>query len=286
MAVLSWREVLPRTYEHKIGGSPTATRNFIATVDSPTPHEDILATVGVRVGALHPEHQGLTCDSLSIDEPDRHHASISASYAVPEPGQNEDPEQPPWIQPDVWTFSTSSGSVACTYHYPTAGNNVDTKPLANAAGELITGITRPETEIKITISGARESVSLAELNRLANTINKSTWLGFPAHTVMCTGVSASPASLEFQGQVLKYWQQNIELIYRPSSHDLFLPNVGWHVIVNGKKERAWTYITVDGVREKVPSPQQVSLNLAGGFLCGPEQDGAQDPDGGTYVPGG
>lgn len=286
MAVLSYREVIPRTYEHKIGGSPTATRNFVVTVDEPTAHADILAAAGVSIGSLHPEHPGLTCESVSVDEPDRHHATVSASYAVPEPGDDEDPDQPPWLQPDVWTFSTSSGSVACTYHYPVAGNNVDTKVLANAAEDPITGITRPETELKMTISGARRFVSLPELNRLANTINRFEWLGFPPRTVLCSGISATPDTLEFQGQVLKFWRQNIELIYRPSSHDLFLPNVGWHVIVNGKKERAWTYISVDGVREKVPSPEKVSLNLHGGFLCGQEQNGASDPDGGTYIPGG
>lgn len=283
MAVLSHREVLPRTYDHKLGGSPTATRNFVATLDEPTAHNDILAAVGIELGALHPEHIVLTCDSISIDETDRHHATVSCTYALPE---IDDPDQPPWLEADQWTFSTSSGSIACTYHYPFADDNQRTHDLTNAAEDFITGITRPETELKITISGARQFVSLPNLNRIANTINKAEWLGFPKHTVLCSGVGATPAKLEFQGQVLNYWQIHVELIYRPSSHDLFLPNVGWNVIVNGKKERAWTYITVDGVREKVPAPEKVSLNLAGGFLCGQEQDEAADPHGSTYVPGG
>lgn len=283
MAVLGAREVLPRTYEHRLGGSPTATRNFVCTLDAPTSAAEILLAVGVGVGVPHPEHVALRCESVAIDEPDRHHATVSASYAVPDPEDNPDPNQPPWIQPDSWSFSTSSGSIALTYYYPTAGDNATTRALKNSAGDVITGLTRPETEIKITISGARQFVDLREMKRIANTTNSLPWLGFPKHTVLCVGVSATPQRIEQNDIVLDFWQINVELVYRPSSHDLFLPNVGWNVIVNGKKERAWTYVSADGAREKVPTPEKVSLNLDGGFLCGPEQDDAANADGGTTV---
>jgi hypothetical protein len=88
------------------------------------------------------------------------------------------------------------------------------------------------------------------------------------------GASASQDKIEWQGQVQTFWRINIELIYRPSTHNVFLPNVGWNVIVNGKKQRAWTYITEKGQVFKVPSPHPVSLNATGGFLCGPRQDNA------------
>lgn len=286
MAVLSTREVLPRTYEHRLGGSPTATRNWVCTLDEPTPAAQILAAVGVGIGSMHPEHIVLPCESVSIDEVDRHHATVTASYAVPDPEETEtpDPTQPPWMQADSWTFSTSSGSVALTYYYPTENDNATTRSLKNSAGDFITGLSRPETEIKITISGARQFLSLPELKQIANTTNSEPWIGFPKRTVLCTGVSATPQRIEQSNGIVNYWQINVELIYRPSSHDLFLPNVGWHVIVNGKKERAWTYISADGARAKVPSAEKVSLNLDGGFLCGPEQDDPPNADGGTTVP--
>jgi hypothetical protein len=280
VAVTSYREVIPRTYEHKIGGSPTATRVFVATVDAPTGSSEVIGSIGIQHGSPHPDHGNLTCDGFSADETDRHHVTVTYTYSVPDPEDPEDPEQPPWLQPDSWAFSTTNASVACTEHYPFVGNNVSAI-LANTAGDAIFGISRAEAELKISISGSRLVFNLAAVKQYVNCINRTPWAGFPPHTVQCVGVSASPARLEWQDQVIDYWQITIELVYRSSSHDLFLPNVGFHVIAGGKKQRAWTYVEQDGERVKVPAPHPVALNMQGGFLCGPDQDGARGPNGGT-----
>ncbi len=279
MAVTSYREVIPRTYEHKIGGSPTATRVFMATVDGPTGSSGVIGSIGIGHGSPHPDHGNLTCDGISAEETDRHHVTVTYSYAVADPTE-DDPSQPPWMQPDTWNFSTTNSSVACTEYYPFDGVNV-ADSLANTAGDAIFGISRPEAELKISISGARYRLNLARIKRYGNTINDRPWAGFPKHTVQCVGVSASPQRIEWDGQVVDYWQITVDLVYRSSSHDLFLPNVGFHVIAGGKKQRAWTYIEQDGERVKVPAPHPVALNMQGGFLCGPDQDGARGPNGGT-----
>lgn len=284
MAVLSVREILPRTYSHKIGGSPEASTVWSATLDGPTSHSQILAAIGIYHGSPHPEHGNLSCDSIAVDEPDRFHATVSYSFGVPDPEDPENPEQPPWLQPDRWAFSTTNASVACTEHFPfgqPAGQENVAHPLTNTAGDAIFGLSKAEAELKITISGSRLTLDLLAIKEYVNTVNSVPWAGFPRHTVQCVGVSASPDRLEWQGNVLNFWQINIELVYRSSTHNLFLPNVGWNVIVNGKKERAWTYITEDGVSQKVATPHPVSLNAAGGFLCGPKQDGDDDWNGGT-----
>lgn len=283
MAVLGSREILPRTYEHKLGGNPTAGRVFVATVDEPTPTAEVLDAIGITHGSGHPEFSGLTCDGYSVDETDRHHVTITYNYSVNET-DDEDPENrnPPWLQPDKWQFSTTNSSVACTFYFHGVGNN-NKRSLTNTAGDKIFGISKAEGELRITISGSRLTVDLSQLKRLVNTINDGVWAGFPRHTVQCVGIAASPDKLEWEGLVVNFWQINTELIYRSSSHNLQLPNVGWNVIVNGKKERAWTYITVNGQREKVPAPHQVALNDAGGFLCGQEQDGERDAGGGTEL---
>lgn len=286
MAVLGSREILPRTFEHRIGDSPSAGRVFVATVDAPTAASEVLAAIGITHGASHPEHATLTCLSYSVDETDRHHVTVTYTYGIPDKDKNEpdNPDQPPWLQPDTWSFGTSNASVACTEHYPfnLPGGAVNVAhPLTNTAGDIIFGQTKAESELKISISGSRLTLDLAKIKKYVNTINSAPWAGFPKHTVQCVGVSASPARLDFDGQALDYWQITIELIYRSSSHNLFLPNVGWNVIVDGKKQRAWTYIAEDGVSEKVPTPHPVALNAAGGFLCGPKQDGNDDWNGGT-----
>lgn len=283
---LTFREVIPRTYDHKLGGSPTAGRVYMATVDEPMSQQAVIDAIGIQLGSGHPDHAGLICDGISVDEPDRHHVTVTYSYGIPDDENNdpENPDAPPWLQADQWSFSSSNASVACKQHFP-FNNPADTpniaRPLTNTAGDTIFGQSRAESELKITISASRLQIDLVEIRKHLNGINNAAWAGFPRHTVQFVGASASPDKLEWQGLVQKFWRVNIELIYRPSTHNLFLPNVGWNVIVNGRKQRAWTYITEKGVTEKVPSPHPVALNAAGGFLCGPRQDQASEWSGST-----
>jgi len=289
MAVLGYREILPRTFEHRLGGKPTAGRVYVATVDEPTATSTVIDTIGIQHGDGHPDHSTLSCDGISAEETDRQHVTVTYSYGIPEGEDNPegDPSQPPWLQPDVWTFGSTNASVACTEHYP-FNNPVNQKnmavPLTNTAGDAIFGISRAEAELKITLTSSRLRLDLVNLKKYVNTINNAAWAGFPRHTVQFVGFSASPDSIEWQGIVQRFWRLSIDLVYRSSTHNLFLPNVGWNVIVDGKKQRAWTYVEQDGQRSKVASPHPVALNAAGGFLCGPGQDGAPDYGGDTSYP--
>jgi hypothetical protein len=279
VAVLSYREVLPRSYEHKLGGNPTASMVFVATLDGTTDASAVIGEIGISHGSLHPDHAALACDGISAEDIDRFHTQVTYTFTVTD-GKDGDGENPPWSQPDTWHFGTTNASVACTKHYVGNGN-ANRVTLANTAGDPIFGIAMAESELKITISGSRLEFDLATALQYVNSINDDVWAGFPKHTVQCVGVSAQPAALEWEGEKIDYWQINVELLYRSSSHNLILPNVGWRVIVNGKKERAWTYITEGGERKKVPSTSPVSLNMDGGYLCGPGDDEGRNPDGGT-----
>lgn len=289
MAVLGYREILPRTFEHRLGGQPTAGRVFVATVDSPTPTSTVVDAIGIQHGHIHPDHSTLSCDGISAEETDRQHVTVTYSYAIPDVEDNPDGDasQPPWLQPDVWTFGSSNASVACTEHFPfnnPVGQENMAVPLTNTAGDAIFGVSKAEAELKITITCSRQRLDLATLKKYINAINNADWAGFPKHTVQFVGFSASPESIEWEGIVERFWRISIDLIYRSSTHNLFLPNVGWNVIVNGKKERAWTYIQEDGQRAKVATPHPVALNAAGGFLCGPGQDGSVSWSAGTTTP--
>lgn len=283
--VLGFREILPRSYEHRLGDSPTASRVFQVTVDEPVDSSVVLSAIGIVHGSLHPENL-LKCDSISLEEIDRQHVQVTYTYGIPDPDDpgSSDPASPPWIAPDRWSFSTSNTSVACAEHYPfgvVADKRNVPKPLTNTAGDKIFGITKAEAELKITITGARATLNLKDFKKYVNTINDRPWAGFPKHTVQCVGVSATPERMEFADQVVDYWQISIELVYRSSTHNLLLPNVGWSVIVDGKKQRAWAYIEEDGEQVKVATPHPVALNNAGGYLCGPQQVDAADWDRGT-----
>lgn len=280
MAILGYREIIPRTFTHRVGDSPSATRVVAVTVDAPTPSTEIIDTINIRHGDQHPDHTGLTCQEYSVDEADRHHVTVTYTYGVADKKEDEDPDNPPWLQPDTWTFGASNVSVPCYTHFVLKNNNPNAvESIVNTAGDTIWGITRSEAELKISISGSRLTLDLKKYREYVNRINDDVWAGFPKHTVQCIGFSASPARLEFQGDTIDYWQITFELVYRAGTFNIWLPNVGWHVKIDGKKERAWSYLRDDDTGEliKVPSPHPVALNMNGGFLCGPNQDQAPDP---------
>ena len=50
MSVVSYREILPRTYSHKLGEAPRATTKWVITVSQPIGHQTAINTVGIFHG--------------------------------------------------------------------------------------------------------------------------------------------------------------------------------------------------------------------------------------------
>jgi hypothetical protein len=262
MAVLAINEVLPRGYSHQFGGSPTASMVFVVTVDGPTPQQDILAQIGYSLGTAHPEFSFLQCSGIELTETDQWHTEVSLSFAVPPPESGGEPGSVPWALPDVWTFSTGSGQSACTTHYPTAKNNVITAPLMNRANDAYEGITKAEPELRATISGYRQLFPATDATRLTGAINDAVYAGGARNTWQCAGISGTPEREVIGGQMLEYWQITVELIYRQSTHNLFLPNAGLNYLENGvagNKRRCWV-VAEDGGRVASAGPMALADN--------------------------
>lgn len=85
MAVVSWREILPRTFSHSFGSSAECERNFALTLDGPTATQECLDAVGVKFGDSHPEYSRLYCLSGDLTETDFYHAELSVGYGIVDP---------------------------------------------------------------------------------------------------------------------------------------------------------------------------------------------------------
>ena len=77
MAILQTTEILPRTFEHRFGSSPTAQRKVIVTVDAPEATQNVLNAVGIFHGSVHPEYPYLVCTNGSFTETDRYHVEAT-----------------------------------------------------------------------------------------------------------------------------------------------------------------------------------------------------------------
>jgi hypothetical protein len=261
MSVLAFREVLPRTFTHRFGESPTAERKFVVTTTQPVAHQLLLNTVGIFHGASHPEFTYLRCTEGSVTEPDRQHAEITYRYEVPNVG-NEDYQPNPLARRDVWSFSVSSAAVPALYYYHGSSNS-DIRPLVNAAGDYIEGLQAVEGEIKATITGNRPTFPLSVAGSVTNSINSAPYLGGAAYTWLCQGVSAQQ-QLEVVNDVeVKYWSVSVELVYRSSTWVMKIPHVGWHYITGGSKTKCWVYQGEGGEKEKVDASAPQALTNAG-----------------------
>lgn len=257
MAVVSYREVIPRTFSHKFGESPTAERKFVVTVDAPTPTPTIISAVGILHGAAHPEYSFLKMLDGQVSETDRHHVEVTYRYELPKQ-ENLDPN--PLARPDVWSFSVGGAQVPALVYYSGNGNGTK-KPLQNTAKDYFEGLTVNEAEVRATISGNRSAFPLASAAAVTNSLNDATYLGGAKHTWLCAGISGQQATEVVNDVEIRYWQVSVELVYRASGHNLLLPNVGWNFLENGEKRRAWVWN--DDRTEKVPSGAPRPLTAQG-----------------------
>ncbi len=240
MSVLSYRELVGRTFQHRFGDSPTAEIRYALTLDDPaTSHQEMLNAVGIFHGSYHPEYNYLRCTEGSVSEgdPDPWHATITYRYEVPERG-NIEFEPNPLARPDVWSFSTGGAQVPALVYYEGSGNS-NIQPLVNAAGDFFEGLTTEESEVRASISGNRAAFPLALASTVTNAINNAPYLGGAVHTWKCAGISAQQATEVVNDIELNYWSVTVELVYRQSGWPLLLPHVGWNYLDGGEKKAVY-----------------------------------------------
>ena len=260
MSVVSYREVLPRTFQHKLGDPPRATTKWAVTVSEPVAHQTIINTVGILHGTAHPEYSYLVCTDASITEQDRHHVEVSYTYEVPPAGPDLTFQPNPLARADVWSFSTGGAQVPALVYYSGTGNG-DKRPLTNAANDYFEGLTVNEAEVRLTISGNRPVFPSALAAAVTNAVNSGTFLFGTAHQWQCAGITGSQASEVVNGLVVNYWQVGAELVFRASGYDLLLPHVGLYQLdaTNGKIPCV-VYDNQSGLNVSAALPQALNAN--------------------------
>ena len=280
MAVLSARELVGRTIQHRYGERPTAEVRYALTLDDPaTPHDEMLIYIGIVLGTPHPEYSYLVCTERSVTEgdPDPWHAVISYRYEVPALGIGE--FQPdPRIRDDVWSFSTGGAQVPALTYYEGDGNG-DVRPLVNAAGDFFEGLTTEEAEVRASISGNREEFPLDVAASVTNAINDRPYLGGAKHTWKCIGISAQRATELFEDEEVVFWQVSVELVYRQSGWKLLLPHIGWNYLTGGDPAKASVY-----VRDDAPNSPTKGQDIPAANPQALDESGSLKYTGGSFGP--
>jgi len=274
MSVTSFRELTGRTFDHRFGESPTALRRFGVTLDSPaTSNQAILNAIGIFHGAFHPEYPFLRCTEGSVKEatPTPYHAEVAYRYEVPQVG-NADFEPNPLARPDVWSFSPTTTTKPALNYYEGDGND-DIRPLTNTADDYFEGLTVESAEIRAVIAGNRIAYPIALANAVTNAINSDAYLGAPKHTWKCQGVGAQQKTEIVNDIEIRYWEVTVELLYRPETWLLKLPNVGYNYYPGGTGDKAPVYVTDAAPASQtngqdVPSQSPLALTENGDIKTG------------------
>jgi len=221
----------------KIGSNPTAKRNFVCTLDGPTSVQQIQAACNVLQGSPHPEFDYLRALSTNVTEPDPFHANVSFDYGLPDAGSTFNPN--PLQRPDIWTYAVSGATVPAEAYYWDSSINDFSEPetdedgmsaLVNAAGDPLMGVTTQVGEMKVTIKGNREQFDIDEALKVSGTINEDTYLGKPPFFWQCQGISAAPKTEAVNDQEYKFYEVQVNLLYRSLGFVAKLFDTGYNVI--------------------------------------------------------
>jgi len=243
MSVIAARELTGRTFSHRFGEAPSAQRRFSVTLDHPaTTNQEILNYIGIFHGALHPEYLFLLCVEGSVTEntPTPYHAEVVYRYEAPKLGTKE--FQPnPLARPDIWSFSPTAASVPALNYFDGNGNDT-VKALTNTAGDYFEGLMVESSEVRCVIAGNRAAYPAAIANQVTNTINNAVFLGCDPHTWKCQGIGAQQKTEVVNEVEISYWEVTVELLYRPQTWLLKLPNVGFNYLPGGYGDKAPVHV--------------------------------------------
>jgi len=259
MGIIALREIIPRTFSHKFGESPTAEIKYHVTTDGPVGTQEVLNTVGILHGTPHPEYSYLLCSQGDVNELDRYHVEVTYSYSVPAIG-TEDSDPNPLARADIWRFSTGGAAIPALAYFHGSGNG-DVRVLVNSAYDFFEGAMTEESELRCTISGNRAAFPVGVAASVTNCVNLDAYLGAQQYQWKCQGISGQQQVEVVNGVELKYWSVSVELAFRQSGWRLMLPNVGYNYLDGNEKKRAYVVDSESG--DKVASSSPVALNSNG-----------------------
>lgn len=266
--IVATRE-LARTFENEIGSTGgTARRRWVCslsdntlTAGGPPDITTILAaTAGAAWGAYHPVHTLLQLRKISVNErfeDDPYKLEVIGEYGLVASYELIHPT----ARAAVWSFESQPGEIPALAYYDVNASFPPDKPLTNSAFDFFPGLTTQESMVRIKIQQNFATVPDLWLGA-QNHLNNAAFLGCGIDTVKVAAVEATYTTEELNNTLVSYYASTASLLYRQSSHNLLIPDVGFNFIDGGQKRRGMVFDFQNG--EWLPSPNPIALNGSGG----------------------
>ena len=185
--------------DNGVKGTSDVTRTFSVVADSAGKSTlDALAAPGVpRANDAHPQQFGLRARTFDGQQVSPLEFRVTVGYVMPSADPN-DPQQDPLSQPASVSFSAITQDVEID-------EDVNGDPIQTVNGEPIAGVTRPFTDLAITVRRNLPTFDPLSISTYMNKVNSATWYGLPAGTVRIMDIAASNV---FSND-LEYWDVSI-----------------------------------------------------------------------------
>lgn len=184
------------------------TVTWTATVDDPANDTETTVENSVLVvqpGNAHPDSVYYRCKRRTVRKVSPVLYEITAIYETPQfdPGVSGTGSPNPLTVPALITFDTYSSDELIDED--TNGNAI-----ATANGELFQGVTRQVSDLQITITKNFASFTPSAFYTYIDSVNSDVFIGFPAGTVRCAGISAR----EIVQDDWRYWEVTVVFLAR------------------------------------------------------------------------
>lgn len=259
---------LARTFENEIGSTGGVARrrwacnlsdNTLTAGGPPDINTIMTATAGTAWGAYHPVHTLLRLRKVSVNErfeDDPYKLEVIGEYGLVTSQELLTPVD----RAAVWSFESQPGEIPALAWYDANTSFPPDKPLTNSAFDFFPGLTTEESMVRIKIQKNFSTYPNLWLGS-QNHLNSGEFLGCGTDTVKIAAVEATYTTEEWNNTLVSYYASTASLIYRQSSHNLLIPDVGFNFIDGGQKRRGMVFDFQNS--EWVPSPNPIALNGSG-----------------------
>jgi hypothetical protein len=201
-----------------VKGTTDVTRTFNLTPNfSGATTVDALAAAGLPLrNSAHPQNPVLRARQFNASQLGPQYFQVTVGYQALTSDPN-DPSQNPLAQPAVVSFSSVTQEVEID-------EDVNGDPIETVNGEPLVGVTRPFTDLVITVSRNLPTFNPVSISTYMNKVNSATWYGLPAGTVRIMDIQAqNQFSEDFE-----FWAVTISFQVRRGYGSVTDAKAWWH----------------------------------------------------------
>jgi len=187
----------------------SATRQFNLASDTTATSLSARAALaigeGVIEGAAHPEFPFYFCNGVSVNRISPIYFEATATYQSVPYNENENPGGDPTVESTKIRYGTSSEQLSID-----STVDVPSRRIQNAAKEPYLGIQATFSNLTITLQKKFSTFRPYEFYEYIDTVNDSTFMGFPAGTLKINSIEAQQVTLNERN----YWDVTVQILAR------------------------------------------------------------------------